>query len=474
MIKKLALLTCLLMACLTTVLFTGCGEHTHKLTKHQAVSATCTKEGNVEYYSCECGLYFEDSEGKVITYKNSWVTPITEHDITEYVYNNDATCTQAGTKTATCKNCDWTETVIVQGTKLNHKFVNYVYNEDATCEWDGTKTATCEDCTAKNVVVVAGTMLPHNYDEGKITTPVTSTTSGIRTYTCADCQDTYTEIVEAIPDGVFVADLSELTTAFANGGTIVLEDDVFTSSMISLAKGKDVVLDLNGYTLSAAFINTGASAVIKNSGSLTIKNGTIISLAEYPDVDWDPEGFPTYATNTISNSGVLVVEEGTVIENQTSGGASYAIDNYAGATLTVNGGLIKAKNVAIRINTASATAENNVVINGGTITGVRAIWIHLAGSKSTVAPKVNLTITGGKFSCTKADGFVIYSYSYGNSYANTNVTISGGEYLNGWVAFGGGYKGDRETVSVTGGLFEYDVFRYITNDGIEYIKKANI
>jgi len=189
-------------------------------------------------------------------------------------------------------------------------------------------------------------------------------------------------------------------------------------------------------------------------------------LAENPDTNWDPEGFPTYASNTIANSGNLTIEDGVKIENQTAkGGASYAIDNYAGATLTVNGGEIiqSGGDVAIRMNTASATAENKVTINGGTISGRRAIWIHLAGSSNATAPKITLEINGGNLSGTQ---MCIYSYSYGNSFTNTNVTINGGTF-NGDVQFGGGYKGDQETVSVTGGTFNGEIGRWITTDDFQ-------
>lgn len=266
-----------------------------------------------------------------------------------------------------------------------------------------------------------------------------------------------------------VANAAELTDALNNGGKIALAEDVFVESTLSIAKGTDAYLDLNGNTLSGCFTNASTSALIKNSGTLTIANGTVVSLAENPDTDWNPEGFPTYASNTISNSGVLVIEEGAVIENQTNqGGASYAIDNYAGASLTVNGGAIIAKDVAIRMNTASATAANNVEINGGTITGKRAIWIHLAGSSNATAPTVNLVIKGGDFNSTS--DLTIYSYSYGNSFANVNVTFNGGDFEKD-VAFGGGYKGDQETVTVNGGVFHGYLGRYLANDGWEDISK---
>ena len=270
--------------------------------------------------------------------------------------------------------------------------------------------------------------------------------------------------------------VAELNTALAAGGTVVLADDIVTNEKITVPAGVEVVLDLNGKTISGAFSNSGASAVLENQGNLTITNGTIVSLAEYPDVDWGTEGFPTYATNTIVNRGTLVIGEGAYIENKTNqGGASYAIDNYAGGDVTINGGIIRAKDVAIRQFTSSTTAENNVTINGGYILGKRAVWVHIASSDSSKAPLANLTVNGGTLCSNVVDGTgnVIYSYSYGNSFANTVITITGGEFLDGQVAFGGGYKGDTETVTITGGTFDQDVIRWLADGSSELIFAAN-
>jgi len=268
---------------------------------------------------------------------------------------------------------------------------------------------------------------------------------------------------------VKVSTAAELKDALAKGiSSIALADDVVSKdTTLTVASGKEVEIDLNGKTLSGVNTANATTALIKNSGNLTITgNGKISVLAENPDTDWNPEGFPTYASNTIANSGNLTIEDGVTIENQTAkGGASYAIDNYAGATLTVNGGKIiqTGGDVAIRMNTASATAENKVTINGGTISGKRAIWIHLAGSAAGVAPKVSLEINGGNFSGSQ---MCIYSYSYGNSFANTNVTFNGGEF-NGRVEFGGGYKGDTETVTVNAGVFDDGIGRWVTADDFQ-------
>lgn len=313
----------------------------------------------------------------------------------------------------------------------------------------------------------------------------TTITVELRLFKTEKINGSYTETDEYVTVGKttytfgrdnFVTRLDDLNAMFADGGNFVLVDDIVTNTPVTVPAGKDVILDLNGHTFAGAFNNAGTSALINNSGNLTVKNGNIVSLAECPDVDWAPEGFPTYATNTIANRGTLVIGEGAHIKNETEGGASYAIDNYAGATLTVNGGFIEAKNHAIRMNTASASAENNVTINGGTIIGKRAIWVQLAGGSSATAPKVNLTINGGELYSNvidPANGVVLYCYSYGNSYANTRVTITGGYFLSGAVHFGGGYKGDTETVSITGGTFEQDVIRWVTSESSSVIFAKN-
>lgn len=60
------------------------------------------------------------------------------HSYTNYVSNNDATCTHNGTKTATCDKCDETSTVTDEDTMLEHD-----YNE----EWDTDDTVHWYECT---------------------------------------------------------------------------------------------------------------------------------------------------------------------------------------------------------------------------------------------------------------------------------------------------------------------------------------
>ena len=278
-----------------------------------------------------------------------------------------------------------------------------------------------------------------------------------------------------IPTAVATAD--ELATAIADGKDVYLTDDVeLTDEVIKVASNDEATIDLAGHKITGQATNSGTSNLIKvsNNASLTISNGTVSFAATEPDVNWGGEGqpaFPGYANNTINNAGTLIID-GATIENCTApGGASYAIDNYPGANLIVNSGKIDGKGkVAIRMFANSTTVPTDVTINGGVVTGKRAVWIQLPGSNSSQAPFVNLTINGGSLiSTTPNEDCAVYSYSYGQSFVNTNVTITGGEFT-GVVAFGGGAnKATQENVTITGGTFHDGVGRYLADDGWEDI-----
>ena len=152
----------------------------------------------------------------------------------------------------------------------------------------------------------------------------------------------------------------------------------------------------------------------------------------------------------------MIIENAT-IENKTGkGGASYVIDNYAGANLTINEGAVLTQSggdIAIRMFNGGNGAIN-VTINGGTISGYRAVWIQLASNNSAMAPIMNLTVTGGTLTSTEQTyNQAVYSYSYGNDMKNVLINVSGGTF-NGDIALTGGTnKTNLETLNISGGIF---------------------
>ena len=135
----------------------------HKLTKVEAKDATCTEDGNKEYWTCEhCGKYFLSDDTNPETAKavelSETVIPAS-HKLTK-VEAKAATCTEDGNKEYwTCEHCkkyflsddtnpetakavELSETVIPASHKLTK-----VDAKDATCTEDGNKAYwTCEHC----------------------------------------------------------------------------------------------------------------------------------------------------------------------------------------------------------------------------------------------------------------------------------------------------------------------------------------
>lgn len=78
----------------------------HKLTKTDAKAATCTEAGNEAYWTCSgCGKYFSDENGTNEIEKDSWVLKTLGHDRTK-TDAKEATCTEDGNNEYyTCSRC---------------------------------------------------------------------------------------------------------------------------------------------------------------------------------------------------------------------------------------------------------------------------------------------------------------------------------------------------------------------------------
>ena len=214
--KKLTLfvLSLIFLLC-ATVGLVGCKEqHTHSFTEQKveqqylALEATCTEAAKY-YYSCSCG------EKGTQTFASGNALG---HSFTNYVSDNNATCTEDGTKTAKCDRCDEKDTVKDIDSKLNHSyteqivsdeylaapatctekakyyysckcgekgtetfeygdplghcFTNYVSDNNATCTEDGTKTAKCDRCNETDTIIEAGSAKGHTevIDKAKVAT----------------------------------------------------------------------------------------------------------------------------------------------------------------------------------------------------------------------------------------------------------------------------------------------------------------
>ena len=177
----------------------------------------------------------------------------------------------------------------------------------------------------------------------------------------------------------------ELAAAFAEGGAYALNKNIETTSL-TLANGKDVVLNLAGNTLSGVDEGTASYGLITNKGNLTINDikGTgKIQLSATQNRGWNAY------SSVISNQpgGVLVVNDG-IIEHLGGTDMAYGIDNLTNgkgtsAVATVNGGVVKSPYRAIRQFLNGVEATNSLTVNGGVIEGAnKSIWMQNANAKA--------------------------------------------------------------------------------------------
>ena len=158
---------------------------------HQLYCTTCQKI--VSFGFCSGASATCTETGYCETCLNPYRLP-TGHKMTNYESDNNATCTQDGTKTARCQNdgCGESKTIPDEGSKLGHNFINYTPNGDANCTSVGTRTATCSRCTATDTQPGEGVAPNHNVVSDPAIPP-TCTRDGLTAGShCSRCQEALT------------------------------------------------------------------------------------------------------------------------------------------------------------------------------------------------------------------------------------------------------------------------------------------
>lgn len=248
---------------------------------------------------------------------------------------------------------------------------------------------------------------------------------------CADATDTILDIPEDVKVYYvaprFVKNAAELASGLTVDGTILLLADIDTDAVFTVPAGVTVVLDLNGKNITMS--SDTAVSVITNNGNLTIEGSGKIAYTF--------TGTPStaVAANTISNRGVLVVNGGEISNTGKGNQIGYAIDNYNGSTLTVNGGKITASGSsyydAIRLFCgANATT---VTVNNGEIS---SIWAQNPSDNKAREVNGTVVINGGTVSTTYYENYTTVKVLEG---VTATVTPYGAGSNNTTSASEGGY-----------------------------------
>lgn len=113
----------------------------HIITYKTVTEATCTAEGEEQGYC----FWHKDYVGEK--------RPIEKkpHTFDNYIYNNDSTCTEDGTKTSKCAHCDAEDILTAEGTKRKC-VTRWYFNEDSSCSAGGQVYLDCiyADCKVEH------------------------------------------------------------------------------------------------------------------------------------------------------------------------------------------------------------------------------------------------------------------------------------------------------------------------------------
>ena len=203
---------------------------------------------------------------------------------------------------------------------------------------------------------------------------------------------------------------------------------------ITINKGKNSTLDLNGFTLTNVSGHT-----ITNNGTLTIRDSSTAKSGRVGNV--------THGKGALVNNGTVTLdggtfersaEKGTLKPDSDGGNSWYTVQNNG--TMTVNDGVTVRNAGGYSSNLCNADDSHaKLVINGGTFTGgVNAVK---NGSETT------LEVNGGTFSNTSQ--YVIMNWG--------DAAISGGTFTAGDTAsavlFTSSWETAKDSLSITGGTF---------------------
>ncbi len=238
--------------------------------------------------------------------------------------------------------------------------------------------------------------------------------------------------------------------------TMIADETINSNAGVTIPAGKNVVLDLNGKTITGVVQTATTAQTILNKGTLVItdssdeKNGKITNV-----VSDENAGSPmakNWASNVIRNEGDLTVNAGNII-NKGNGGACYAIDNYNSGKVTINGGTIDAaKASVVRMfynNGGKVTVNDGMIGHNSNDSGSSYMGVQVqAGTNADVE------ITGGNI----ASQYAVYSAGTGDS----SVNISGGTF-DGYVGISGSISEDN--ISISGGTFNAWVGTWGSQEG---------
>ena len=289
----------------------------HKLTKTDAKAATCTEAGNEAYWTCSgCGKYFSNENGTNEIEKDSWVLKTLGHDMTK-TDAKEATCTEDGNNEYyTCSRCGGvfkdeagTQATTVEAEtlkKLGHDWSNkngICARCDAKCTETHKPGTTCSVCHKYT---------SYPYVPGAPTYPATAPAvpNGTVTVSPANASKGANVTVTVKPNEGY--ELGSLAVKDASGDLLPLADLGSGKYSFVMPDGKVSVEAEFVKTAATSFADVPASAYYAKAVAWAVENGITNGMTE-----------TTFAPNATCTRGQSVTFLYRALKGTASGSANF-------------------------------------------------------------------------------------------------------------------------------------------------------
>lgn len=377
--KKILIPIVLALMICASFFLTGCLEEEHTLQYHAAKEATCTEEGNTEYWECtDCGKYYSDENAEnEITDKSSVIIPKKAHSWAETIlriptYSHGGsvfkTCTVCGeTVTEETDPLSYTADITVRSGESISAAVEKAENGDFIVVEEGTYAEQLfisgKEITliGKGNVVVTG---PENYSDMIAIDKTANESAGYSAILAIENSDVTIENITVKGDIEKVSSTSAITHNTRYAGVAAINSDVVMNyvAIKDITFTKPLIGIQNGFGIYAV-------AADKDK-SLTVRYGEISNFCKCAAVIRNSISNFTFDGNVVSGMGPqgLIAQNGiqldcaaTVINNTVSD-LSYAPEPanewaYGSVAIYV---LTKDKSVTVMNNTVK-NCDNGIL-----------------------------------------------------------------------------------------------------------------
>ena len=258
------------------------------------------------------------------------------------------------------------------------------------------------------------------------------------------------------------ATIDQAIAAAEAGDTVTVERD---TTGFTVPEGKDVTVDLNGCEVTGSVVNNGTLEIVDSVGTGRLYKSTSASgldplISNYGTLVWnaagriDGNGNSTQADGIYNYAGAVLTVEGGLLRSFSFGNCwSHTVVNEG--TATVNGGMLEtmafSTENASNIVGITGDASSICTINGGTVyaqsagNGGSAVGVRTRGTASA-------TVNGGTVKAVTAGVTgTCEAYGINNETTGSSVTVNGGSVeAVAYNDFAFGIRG-AGTVTVTGG-----------------------